>query len=93
MPDQKEVYDQPSEAEAQERTVHIHGPDNTELAMTPRAAIETAQRIGEAAVDALLEQSTRDAMVPSPSDLPIVKPLPVGIEPPTDRLQGGCSTS
>jgi hypothetical protein len=50
------VYDEASDAEAEGRTVHVHGPSDLEINLTPRAALETAKRIGEAAIDALIDQ-------------------------------------
>jgi hypothetical protein len=48
------VHDNPSEADAEGATVHMHGPSDVDLVFTPRAAIETAKRISNAAVEALL---------------------------------------
>jgi hypothetical protein len=49
------VYDEASDAEAEGRSVHVHGPSDLEINLTPRAALETAKRIGDAAIDALIE--------------------------------------
>jgi len=49
------VYDEASDAEAEGRSVHVHGPADLEINLTPRAALETAKRIGDAAVEALIE--------------------------------------
>ena len=49
-----EIYDVPSIAEAKGRAVHVHGPSDLDINLTPKAAIETARRIGKAANDALL---------------------------------------
>lgn len=49
-----EVHDEPSEADAEGRAVHIRGPSDVDVVLTPAAALETAKRIGNAAVEALL---------------------------------------
>ena len=48
------VHDRPSEADAEGSTVHIHGPSNVDFVLTPEAALETAKRISNAAVEVLL---------------------------------------
>lgn len=45
-------HDTPSEVIAHQGEVHVDGPGNTALAMTPDAAIETADRLLDAAVTA-----------------------------------------
>lgn len=47
------VHDEPSAAEAEGRTVHVHGPSDLDINLTPGAAIETAKRIASAATKAL----------------------------------------
>jgi hypothetical protein len=44
-------------AEAVDCSVHIHGSSNIDVIMTPAAAFDTANRIGEAAIDALMNTS------------------------------------
>jgi hypothetical protein len=46
--------DMPSEVSSDDGDVHIHGPDGIDVAMTPAAAFETAQRLDAAAIDAVL---------------------------------------
>ena len=59
----KEVHDEPSDAKAEGRTVHIHGPSDVEVTLTPKAAFETAKRIGDAAVEALLDEGQAKQVV------------------------------
>jgi hypothetical protein len=47
------VYNEASAAEAEGHTVRVHGPSDVDVSMTPGAALETAKRIGDAAIDAL----------------------------------------
>jgi hypothetical protein len=49
-----EVHDQASHAEAEGLTVHIHGPSDVHIMLTPAAALETAKRIGDAAVEVII---------------------------------------
>lgn len=49
-----DVHDEPSEADAEGRSVHVQGPSDVDVTLTPAAALETAKRIGNAAVEALL---------------------------------------
>jgi len=53
----KEVYDEPSKAEANHGLVTVTGPDSVDVVMTPKAALRTAERISSAAVEALVEQN------------------------------------
>ena len=62
-----QIHDEPSDVEAQGETVHLLGPSDVDLSMTPRAALETAKRLGEAAVDALLDQAAHHDAPPDPS--------------------------
>lgn len=55
----KEVYDEPSKAEASHGLVSVTGPDNVDVVMTPKAALRTAERISSAAVEAIVEQHGR----------------------------------
>ncbi len=48
----KVAHDAPSTVVAHHGEVHVDGPGCTALAMTPNAAIETADRLLEAAVTA-----------------------------------------
>jgi len=53
------VHDVPSNAEAEGMVVHIQGPSDVDLMLTPAAALETAKRVGNAAVEALLAAAPR----------------------------------
>ncbi|MFS0774217.1 hypothetical protein [Sphingomonas sp. 1P08PE] len=55
----KEVYDEPSKAEANHGLVTVTGPDSVDVVMTPKAALRTAERISSAAVAAIVEQHGR----------------------------------
>lgn len=48
------VYDEPSDAAAKGQAVHVHGPSDVDISLTPKAALETAKRIGDAAIEALI---------------------------------------
>jgi hypothetical protein len=45
-------YSDPSEVEAKEGAVAVHGPDQVDVDMTPEAAEETAERLTDEAVRA-----------------------------------------
>jgi hypothetical protein len=47
------VHDQPSDAEVEGRTVHVHGPSDLDINLTHAAAIETAKRIGNVETEAM----------------------------------------
>ncbi|WP_380786045.1 hypothetical protein [Sphingomonas sp. R86521] len=49
------IHDQPSRVEPEGLTVHVRGPSNVDIILTPAAALETAKRMGDAAVDVILE--------------------------------------
>lgn len=49
------VHDEPSDARPEGLTVHVHGPSDVNVVLTPAAALETARRISDAAVEVLLE--------------------------------------
>jgi hypothetical protein len=49
------IHDEPSKVEVQEGGVHVDGPDAVDVTMTPKAALETAKRLGNAAVDLLID--------------------------------------
>jgi hypothetical protein len=61
------IHDIPSIVAADGEAVHLLGPSDLDLAMTPRAALETARRLGDAAIDALIDQAGPTAIVPDPS--------------------------
>lgn len=48
------VHDVPSDAEAEGQTVHVQGPSDVDVSMTPSAALETAKRIEDAAIEVLV---------------------------------------
>lgn len=48
------VRDEPIDAAVAGPAVHIHGPPNVDITLTPAAALETAKRIGDAAIEALI---------------------------------------
>lgn len=54
-PESTIVYDKPSDARADGPVVHVRGPADIDIRLTPGAAIETAKRLGDAAVDVLLD--------------------------------------
>ena len=47
-----EVYDEPSEVDAEEGTVKVRGPGATRLRFTPEAAEETSERLNTGAMKA-----------------------------------------
>ncbi|MFD1951110.1 hypothetical protein ACFSGX_10070 [Sphingomonas arantia] len=51
------VHDEPSDAISEGFAVRIHGPADVDLVLTPAAALETARRISDAAVGALMEKA------------------------------------
>jgi hypothetical protein len=53
------VYNEASDAEAEGHTVRVHGPSDCDVSMTPGAALETAKRIGDAAIEALVGTAER----------------------------------
>lgn len=55
-----EIYDQASQAEAEGSSVHVHGPSDMHLVLTPAAALETAKRIGDAAVEVIIKNAMVD---------------------------------
>lgn len=54
------IYDQASHAEAEGPSVHVHGPSDMHIVLTPAAALETAKRIGDAAVEVIIENAMVD---------------------------------
>ncbi|MBB4619627.1 hypothetical protein [Sphingomonas abaci] len=57
----KEVFDEPSKAEVAQGVVIVTGPDSVDVAMTPAAALRSAERISSAAVEALIEANGPNA--------------------------------
>jgi hypothetical protein len=57
----EEVFDEPSKAEETQGIVVVTGPDSVDVAMTPAAALRSAERISSAAVEALVGESARKA--------------------------------
>lgn len=49
-----EVHDKPSNADPEGMAVHVYGPSDLAVMMTPGAALETAKRIGNAAVEVII---------------------------------------
>jgi hypothetical protein len=47
------VHNRPSTAEPQHGSVHVFGPADVDVTLTPSAALETAKRIGAAATEAV----------------------------------------
>ena len=52
MTDDAKIYADPSAVDAKEGAVHVEGPDNVDVELTPEAAEETADRLTEQAVKA-----------------------------------------
>lgn len=50
--DEREIYDEPSEVSAVDGTVEMDGPDAVDVALTPEAAEETSDRLGNEALRA-----------------------------------------
>lgn len=48
----KELYDKPSEVVADDGKVLVDGPDHVDVALTPAAALETANRLTDEAARA-----------------------------------------
>jgi len=57
----RKAHDQPSSVEAQTDGVHVDGPDGVAVTLTPRAALETAKRMSDAAVEILIENASGPA--------------------------------
>jgi hypothetical protein len=55
------VHSTPSNAEAEGPSVHIQGPSDVDIMLTPAAALETARRISDAAVEVILGRRHRTA--------------------------------
>lgn len=54
----KLIQDEASEADAGANSVHVHGPADVDFSLTPTAALETARRIEEAAVEAIINRAS-----------------------------------
>ena len=52
MMDNPKVYDEASEATAEDGVVHVDGPDGVDVNLTPDAALETSDRLLESAANA-----------------------------------------
>jgi len=52
--DKMTVHDKPSQVEARPDGVHVDGPADVAIVLTPKAALETAKRLGNAAVEMLI---------------------------------------
>ena len=52
MENQDKVYDEPSDVDADDGVVHVHGPDSTDVRFTPDAADETSDRLTTSAMKA-----------------------------------------
>ena len=48
----KTIYDQPSDVDAEDGSVTINGPDAVDVLMTPDAAEETSERLSTGAMKA-----------------------------------------
>jgi hypothetical protein len=49
---EKELYSKPSEVSAENGKVLVDGPDHVDVALTPEAALETADRLTDQAAKA-----------------------------------------
>jgi hypothetical protein len=58
--DEKPVQDQASDVESGDNAVHMQGPADVDVSLTPRAALETARRLGEAAVESIINHALDD---------------------------------
>jgi hypothetical protein len=52
------VFDEPSNVEAEGAVIHVQGPSDADMSLTPKAALETANRLSEAAVEALMHRAS-----------------------------------
>ncbi|GGB58093.1 hypothetical protein [Blastomonas aquatica] len=56
-----EVHEQPCQADPEGMAVHVYGPSSDmDVMLTPSAALETAKRIGNAAVEVIIGQAMAD---------------------------------
>lgn len=61
------VHDRASDVEAEGSVVHLHGPSNVDLLLTPKAALEASRRIANAATEVLIANAalpSRQQVVP-----------------------------
>jgi predicted phosphoribosyltransferase len=56
-----EAHDTPSEVTRVDGVVIVDGPDGVATTMTPKAALETAQRLTDQAIEALVANDTAPA--------------------------------
>ena len=56
----KPFHDKPCEAEASDDAVEVKGPDDMEFSFSPRAALETAKNLEQAAVDLIVSKASSD---------------------------------
>lgn len=60
MTQQKRLFSDPSDVEAQEGRVEVEGPDEVDIALTPEAAEETSERLLEKSMKARGQRHMRD---------------------------------
>jgi hypothetical protein len=60
MTDKKRLFDQPSDVDAKEGNVHVDGPDEVDVALTPEAAEETSERLNDKALMARGQRRLKD---------------------------------
>ena len=56
----KPVQDEASTVAAGDNAVHVLGPGDVDVSLTPRAALETARRLDEAAVESIINNAVHD---------------------------------
>lgn len=61
------VHDEPIDAAAAGPAVHLHGLPDVNVTLTPVAALETAKRIGDAAIEVLIDTASAQAKLSDPS--------------------------
>jgi hypothetical protein len=65
MTEKKPVYDEASKVAAAEGAVDVEGPDEVDVAMTPEAAEDTADRLTDQAVKARGQRRLRHILRPA----------------------------
>lgn len=60
MADENVVYPDPSKVKASEGAVHVDGPDQVDVTLTPEAAEETSDRLENEAVRARGQRRLKD---------------------------------
>ena len=60
MTDKKQLFDQTSDVDAKEGNVHVDGPDEVDVALTPEAAEETSERLNDKALMARGQRRLKD---------------------------------